>query len=1137
MYLNNKLLTRALFILSFSALLTACGGGSTDSSEHPEQDQDQNINHAPVISGIPQTSVTVDTTYQFSPISTDADNDLLQFNIINKPAWAKFNSSTGSLQGVPVRTGVHNNIKIAVSDGKKTVSLAPFSITVIAKTDVDDTNIGDNIKDDDNNNNDSDNIDDIDDDNTNKDDEVTDVVVNQAPTLSGIPATTVKTNKPYQFQPQASDVENNSLTFSIKNKPTWADFNTSTGKLQGTPQQESIDTDIIITVSDGTNTVSLSAFSISVLVSTDTVAYALSSGDASNVTVNDLLASAREEITSLQTGDDLLKALYKNQAINYNPGNRSQLIRIKGDSHKVFPILQANKGNTLAIAGIKDTARFAAFGGAPMEHFAEGNNLSYEPQFKRLLAWLITANANDTLQNNKTIALSFTRSDTKDIKNWLATHYANWTVKECNDAKTLTNCYVSADLIMIGWQTKNEDANPIKQALENEISKQTPVLYLHTLYEAINEVSATISRLFEFELPYGGNYWAKDVSTWNNVNSMQTFINSSLKYDAMDTMLAHFQANSYDFDWSVCENSNGQKSVNYDKCDNVVGLNKEFQAGASRVKALLNSLDKNKKAIFKTTDYRLQKLLALIGDKFRHNVTYPMDKASTNNNSFMRSYYADHAVYNYRHINLAQSDMGNFSRSDFSHITPVTKTVNLTSKKSFRSTGAYALPGQTVKITRNDDSDLTVKVFINTLRSGATHQYQKNAYNRPKYLQTPHFLIKSGETIEITSPYGGPLQLEFSKNDLPVSVTFEEVGEHAYWAGTKDNASFTQKLDKGDFDWAEVVTTGFEVHSKLDKMRKSVADPKWGSAQALANATERYMSNFPHVLAGFKGPGIDVVDEIHDFANTHKLTIETLDKVKHMNADQATCGYGCSGNPYDAYWAFSPIGHGDVHELGHGLEKSRFRFEGWETHSTTNPYSYYTKSKYAEITGGEPDCQKLPFKQVFDALQASVNESNPSDYLKNNLWTNARWSQQLMVTLQAMMHTQNMGKLENGWHLLARLHILEREVKRAKKDWDTKKVSLGFSDYTLVEFNKMRKNDWMLISLSHAAGLDFRDYLSMMGIAFDQKAANQVASFGYTAVPKIFFESTPSGYCKTDVFGTFLNKSSLAIDGKTKWRE
>ncbi|CAA6823742.1 MAG: FIG01200241: hypothetical protein, partial [uncultured Thiotrichaceae bacterium] len=536
-------------------------------------------------------------------------------------------------------------------------------------------------------------------------------------------------------------------------------------------------------------------------------------------------------------------------------------------------------------------------------------------------------------------------------------------------------------------------------------------------------------------------------------------------------------------------------------------------------------------------------------DKFRQSVTYPMDKVATDDTEFMRSYYADHAVYNHRQLNPAQADMGNFSRSDFSHITPITKTVNVTSKKNFRSTGAYAIPGQTFKVTRNDTSDLTVKVFINTLRSGATHQYEKNSgYKRPKYLQTPYFEIASGETIELTSPYGGPLQLSFSTNDLPVQVTFENVGEHAYWAGTADDASFTAKLDAGEFDWAEVVTTGFEVHSKLEKMRESVADTKWGTAQALANATERYMSNFPHVLAGFQGPGIDMVDEIHDFATSNNLTIETLDLVKHMNADQALCGYGCSGNPYDAYWSYSPVGHGDVHELGHGLEKHRFRFAGWEGHSITNPYSYYTKSKYNETvgsTGNLTECQNLPFESVFETLQESVGQANIVEYLQTNLWENSGWSQQFMVLLQAVMHAQKMGKLENGWHLLARLHILEREISRADDDWEANKASIGFSSYSLEEFNDIsnsslkttdvRRNDWMLVSLSYAAGLDYRNYLTMFGIAFSQKASDQVASFNYPIVPQAFFISSSSGYCNENINGDFLAKSTLPIDGTQVW--
>lgn len=232
------------------------------------------------------------------------------------------------------------------------------------------------------------------------------------------------------------------------------------------------------------------------------------------------------------------------------------------------------------------------------------------------------------------------------------------------------------------------------------------------------------------------------------------------------------------------------------------------------------------------------------------------------------------------------------------------------------------------------------------------------------------------------------------------------------------------------------------------------------------------------------------------------------------------------------------MGHGDVHELGHGLEKSRFRFAGFEGHSTTNPYSYYTKSKYNKTvgsTGNVTECQNLPFQSMFETLQASVGQASPSDYVKTEFWGESSWSRQFMVTLQAMMHAQKMGKLENGWHLLARLHILEREISRAEDDWEVNKASIGFSTYSLDEFNDISNNDWMLVSLSYAAGLDYRDYLTMLGLDYTQKASDQVASFNYSMVQKEFFITDGPGFCEESVNGDFLAKSTLPIDGVQVW--
>jgi hypothetical protein len=389
----------------------------------------------------------------------------------------------------------------------------------------------------------------------------------------------------------------------------------------------------------------------------------------------------------------------------------------------------------------------------------------------------------------------------------------------------------------------------------------------------------------------------------------------------------------------------------------------------------------------------------------------------------------------------------------------------------------------------------------------------------------------------MTSPYGGPVQIEFSANDQPVQLTFQQVGEHPFWDDTTDNATFTAKLAAGEYDWAEFVTPAFEIHSTLDKMRESASDARWGGTlEGFAAATMRYIHNFPHVLAGFKGPGIDVVPEIHDFATANGFTIENLDLVKHMNADQATCGSGCSGNPYDAYWAFNPIGHGDIHELGHGLEKARFRFSGWNYHASTNPYSYYSKTQYYKTTGGEPECQSLPFKEAFVALQASVGQPDPAAYLKTNYWdaVTDNWSRGVSMTIQMMMTAQHQGKLVDGWHMLARLHILEREFNRALASdatWESKKASLGFSSYSKAEADAITSNDWMVIAVAKVTGLDYRDYFRMWGIDFSVKAGTQAAGFNYTAAPREFFISSPAGYCKGEGF----DGNKRPVNGSQVW--
>jgi hypothetical protein len=182
-------------------------------------------NTAPTISGSPMTSVNAGAPYSFQPTAADGDDDTLGFSIQNRPSWARFDTATGRLSGTPTQSGTFRDIRISVSDGRATDSLSAFSIRVNAASSS-----------------------------------------NSPPSISGSPATSVNVGSAYSFQPRASDPNGDSLTYSISNRPSWATFNTTTGRLSGTPSSSHAGAypNIVISVSDGKVSDSLAAFSINV---------------------------------------------------------------------------------------------------------------------------------------------------------------------------------------------------------------------------------------------------------------------------------------------------------------------------------------------------------------------------------------------------------------------------------------------------------------------------------------------------------------------------------------------------------------------------------------------------------------------------------------------------------------------------------------------------------------------------------------------------------------------------------------------------------------------------------------------------------------------------------------------------------
>ncbi|HEX5419595.1 MAG TPA: putative Ig domain-containing protein, partial [Gammaproteobacteria bacterium] len=206
----------------------------------PSQDQ------PPTISGTPSTSDEVGTLYSFRPSAKDPDGDPVHFTIQNRPAWTTFDAASGLLQGTPTSDdlGDYQGIVIAVSDGQQIATLPPFTLTVGAAG------------------------------------------TNEPPTISGTPPTSVSAGTRYAFTPTASDPDGDSLTFSIQSAPSWASFDSGTGRLSGTPTADDAGDyrNIVISVSDGEHDASLTPFTLTVTTPDTNAAPTISGSPKTSVT-------------------------------------------------------------------------------------------------------------------------------------------------------------------------------------------------------------------------------------------------------------------------------------------------------------------------------------------------------------------------------------------------------------------------------------------------------------------------------------------------------------------------------------------------------------------------------------------------------------------------------------------------------------------------------------------------------------------------------------------------------------------------------------------------------------------------------------------------------------------------------------
>ncbi|AWB67172.1 hypothetical protein C2869_12320 [Saccharobesus litoralis] len=170
-----------------------------------------NTNDAPVIGSSAITSATEDSPYAYTLSASDVDvGDTLTYAVASKPTWLNFDAGTGVLSGTPENEHVGNHtVSLQVTDGSTTIG-EQFTIAV-ANT-------------------------------------------NDAPVIGSTANTSATEDSAYAYTLSASDVDSgDSLTLSAPTKPDWLSFDSASGALTGTPDNDDVGTHaVVLRATDGT---------------------------------------------------------------------------------------------------------------------------------------------------------------------------------------------------------------------------------------------------------------------------------------------------------------------------------------------------------------------------------------------------------------------------------------------------------------------------------------------------------------------------------------------------------------------------------------------------------------------------------------------------------------------------------------------------------------------------------------------------------------------------------------------------------------------------------------------------------------------------------------------------------------------
>ncbi len=165
-------------------------------------------NYYPLFTSVPIETATQDLPYTYTLTASDFDGDPLTLSAEIIPSWLTFEPSTGVLSGTPLNEDVGEApVKLKTTDGEMDI-FQEFTITVAD--------------------------------------------VNDPPVFTSTPDTTAMEAVAYTYFVEASDPDDDPLTYSAEILPAWLTFNPASKIMIGIPARENVgDNPVKIMVTDG----------------------------------------------------------------------------------------------------------------------------------------------------------------------------------------------------------------------------------------------------------------------------------------------------------------------------------------------------------------------------------------------------------------------------------------------------------------------------------------------------------------------------------------------------------------------------------------------------------------------------------------------------------------------------------------------------------------------------------------------------------------------------------------------------------------------------------------------------------------------------------------------------------------------